>query len=294
MNINTSDKVTEKEIFQRTELLLGEEKMSRLAGKRVLIVGVGGVGSWCAEALVRTGIRQLTIIDSDSVNLSNLNRQLIATVSSIGRPKVEVLRERLLQINPYANINALQASFCALGERGYELKIISSADNETGARTAYDYSTTAAQASTTPSSSAFDLSRFDYIIDAIDTLKDKAALILNAADSGAVFFSSMGSALKVDPTRIKVADFWKVRDCPLGAALRKRLRQRKTLPAKSFLCVYSDEVLGNLGESSANSAALLSEATSAGKAVVNGTTAPITAIFGMTLAGLVIRDIYSR
>lgn len=267
--------ITEKDIFQRTELLLGEQISSELARKKVLVVGVGGVGSWCAEGLLRSGIRELTVIDSDEVSVSNINRQLIATSLTIGRPKVEVLKERLLQINPYAHITALQAFFLAETD-GYSLQFRGDcADNQEFVASAKN----------------FNLSDYDYVVDAIDSLKDKAALILAAADCGAVFFSSMGSALKVDPTRIKVGDFWKVRDCPLGAALRKRLRQRKTIPANNFLCVYSDELLVNQGD--VNSATLQAEAAAANKAVINGTTAPITAIFGMTLAGLVIKDIYN-
>lgn len=247
-----------QEIFQRTRLLLGEKIFAKLSSSRVILFGVGGVGSWCAEALVRSGIRELSIVDPDVVGESNLNRQLMATTQTIGQSKVQTLRERLLSINPEAEITAIQESY--------------SADN----------------------AATFQLQDYDYVIDAIDTLKNKIQLILHAADCGATFFSSMGSALKVDPTRVKVGDFWKVRDCPLGAALRKRMRQAKTLPQKSFLCVYGDEVLPNLGEAAFSSTALSSEAAAAGKAVVNGSCAPITAIFGMTLAALVIKDIYSQ
>lgn len=247
-----------KDIFQRTELLLGRDIFNELSHKKVLIVGVGGVGSWCAEGLVRSGISNLTIVDSDEVNVSNINRQLMATTNTVGEVKVEALKERLLSINPHAKIQDIHMSYCV--------------DNA-------DF---------------FRLDDYDYIIDAIDTLKNKIQLILHAASSKATFFSSMGSALKVDPTRIKVADFWKVRDCPLGAALRKKMRQSKTLPERSFICVYGDEVLPNLGLQDSDEQELLHEAAIAGKAIVNGTTAPITAIFGMTLAGLVIKDIYSK
>lgn len=248
----------EKEIFKRTELLLGSDVLTAIASKNVIIFGVGGVGSWCAEGLVRSGVRSLTIVDSDDVSVSNINRQLMATVSSVGRPKVEVLRERLLDINPNAAITAVDKVYC----------------DDTAAE--------------------FDLGKYDYIIDAIDTLKNKVRLIMEASATDAVFYSSMGAALKIDPTRVHTANFWKVRDCPLGAALRKKIRQMGRMPEHSFTCVYGDEVLENRGASGMDAGALGEEAASSGKAVVNGTTAPVTAIFGMTLAGLVIDDIYRK
>ena len=215
--------------------------MDRLRDVRVIIFGVGGVGSWCAESLVRSGVGHLTIVDQDRVVESNINRQLMATTKTVGRVKVEALRERLLDINPDADIVAIEGAY-----------------NKTTA-------------------DSYDLSPYDYIIDAIDSLSCKTELLLRASRTGATVFSSMGAALKVDPTRVHVAEFWDVRGCPLGAAIRKKMRQNKTLPAKKFLCVYDDEVLPNVGEGESN-----------------GTTAHITGIFGLTLAGLVIKDIYSR
>lgn len=249
---------SEKEIFRRTSLVLGDEAVRALSLAKVIIFGIGGVGSWCAEGLVRSGVRRLTIVDSDVVSVSNINRQLMATTRTVGRPKVDALKERLLEINPEAEIETIMRTYSS-GTAG-----------------------------------EFRLGEYDYIIDAIDTLKDKAELILNATASGAVFFSSMGAALKVDPTRIKVADFWKVRDCPLGAALRKKLRQKKTLPSHGFLCVYGDELLPNRVSGPEQQEGLMNEASAVGKAVINGSIAHITAIFGMTLCGLVIRDICSR
>lgn len=215
--------------------------MDRLRDARVIIFGVGGVGSWCAESLVRSGVGHLTILDQDRVVASNINRQLMATTKTVGRVKVEVLRERLLEINPDADIVAIEGAY-----------------NKTTA-------------------DSYDLSPYDYIIDAIDSLSCKTELLLRASRTRATVFSSMGAALKVDPTRVRVAEFWDVRGCPLGAAIRKKMRQNKTLPAKKFLCVYDDEVLPNVGEGESN-----------------GTTAHITGIFGLTLAGLVIKDIYSK
>lgn len=245
-----------QELFQRTALLLGEDVLEAYSRAEVIIFGLGGVGSWCAEGLVRSGVRKLTIVDSDTVNPSNVNRQLMATVPNIGRSKAQALRERLLEINPDAEITAVDSVYSA--------------------ETASD----------------FHLDGYTYVIDAIDTLKNKAHLILEASSSRAVFFSSMGAALKLDPCRVKVAEFWKVRDCPLGAILRKKFRRNNTMPAKPFLCVYGDEVLQNRGD--ADREALDAEAAASGKAVINGTTAPVTAIFGMTLAGLVLKDLYCK
>ena len=248
----------EKEIFKRTELLLGADVLTRIAETKVILIGVGGVGSWCAEGLVRSGLRKLTIVDSDCVNPSNINRQLMATINSVGEPKVDVLKSRLLEINPKAEIQAIQLQY----------------SKETAEQ--------------------FRLSDYDYVIDAIDTLKNKVQLISDACSCGAVFYSSLGAALKMDPSRIRTGNFWKVRDCPLGAALRKKLRRTKAIPEVPFTCVYSDELLENRGFKDMDAEELLNEASAGGKAVINGTIAPVTAIFGMTLAGLVIRDIFRR
>ncbi len=236
--------------FIRTERLVGAEAMDRISKARVLLFGVGGVGSWCAEGLVRSGVEHLTIVDSDEVSESNINRQLMATVHTIGHPKVEALKEHLLRINPEADIIALQQTY---SDENY-------AD--------------------------FRMDEYDCIIDAIDSLKDKASLILRATATKAKFYSSMGAALKTDPRQVRVAEFWEVRGCPLGAALRKKLRREKTIPSKPFLCVYDEEVLPNAGEST--------EAPDHGKAVVNGTMAHITAIFGFTLSGLALEDILRK
>lgn len=245
-----------KEIFHRTELLLGEDVMGVLSSVKVIIFGVGGVGSWCAEGLVRSGVKHLTIVDSDKVSVTNVNRQLMATVRTVGQVKVEALKARLLDINPDAEIQALQAVY-----------------NQ-------------------ESADSFDLDSFDYVIDAIDSLKDKALLILRASQSRAKFFCSLGAALKTDPQRVKVAEFWQVSGCPLGAALRKKLKRAGTFPAHKFLCVYDDEVLPNRGlNRECEGDDSIWNAT---KAQINGTTAHITAIFGMTLSGLVVDDIYKN
>ena len=165
------DKI-EKAIYNRTELLLGKDVMQEFSRTRVIIFGVGGVGSWCAEGLVRSGITHLTIVDSDRVSITNVNRQLMATTKTVGQVKVEALKAHLLEINPNAEIDAIQAIYC----------------EETA--------------------DSFDLDSYDYVIDAVDSLKDKALLILRATASKAKFFCSLGAALKTNPLKVKVAEFW--------------------------------------------------------------------------------------
>ena len=256
-------------IFRRSELLLGDEAMCRIGEKHVIIFGVGGVGSWCAESLVRSGIKHLTIVDSDRVCITNINRQLMATSKTVGQVKVDVLKERLLSINPSAEINALQQIFTA------------------------------------ETVECFDIDSYDYIIDAIDSLKDKALLILMATQTDAKFYSSMGAALKLDPTRIKTAEFWKVQGDPLARALRKRFKRDGKYPKHKFQCVYSDELLENKGHNATcgteqcmcpkakigpGDSSLLNHEWCSSKAQINGTLAHITAIFGFMLAGLVVQD----
>ena len=229
--------------------MLGDETMGLIAEKRVIIFGVGGVGSWCAESLIRSGIRHLTIVDPDCVCNSNINRQLMATTKTVGQVKVDVLKERLQSINPSAEITALQQFFTA------------------------------------ETADSFQLDTYDYIIDAIDSLKDKALLILMATSlsshredgRGTKLFSSMGAALKLDPTRIRIAEFWKVTGDPLARALRNRFKRDKVFPKHKFQCVYSDELLENKLPIDPNDKG-------------NGTIAHITAIFGFMLASLVIKD----
>ena len=244
----------EKGIFNRTSLLLGDDVMDSIYQKRVIIFGLGGVGSWCAESLVRSGICHLTIVDSDSVSITNVNRQLMATTKTVGQVKVDVLKERLLEINPNASITALQDIY--------------------------------AEANT----DKFNLGSFDYIIDAIDSLENKMQLLWHATRTEATVFSSMGAALKMDPTRIKVAEFWKVAGCPLARALRDKFKRKKLKLAKKVQCVYSDELLENLGGIPENDSA----PDEFHKVAYNGTMAHATAIFGFTIAGLVMQDIYQK
>lgn len=259
-------------IFQRTELLFGKERMERVMSKKVIIFGIGGVGSWCAESLIRSGIQHLTIVDSDRVCMTNINRQLHATTLTVGEVKTEALKKRLLEINPAAEITAIQKIY--------------NKDN-------HDF---------------FELEKYDFIIDAIDSLGSKTHLIRQATRTNAVFICSMGASLKLDPTRIRVAEFWKVIGCPLGSKIRKMIK-KGDLPAKKFRCVFSDEVIENSGSGSScgtdkclcpktknapGDPELADHEWCSQKAVINGTVAHITAIYGFTIAGLVIQDIYNE
>lgn len=236
--------------FHRIGLLVGEETLRRYASSRVAIFGVGGVGSWTAEALIRSGIGRLEIIDPDVVAESNINRQLPALTSTVGRPKAEVLRERLLDINPEAEVTIRPERYTA------------------------------------DTADSFDLSSYDAVVDAIDSLADKALLILRAtAIPRLPFFSSMGAALKMDPTKVKVDEFWRVKGCPLAAALRNRFKRTGIKPRRKFRCVFSDE---QPAPRRADAPADTSGAMTFGKVAVNGAACPVTATFGMNLAALVL------
>ena len=217
--------------------------MQRLASARVILFGIGGVGSWCAESLVRSGVGHLTIVDGDVVSPSNVNRQLLATTATIGEVKVEVLKSRLLEINPLAEITALQERFNA------------------------------------DTAASLGLEGYDCIIDCIDSLKDKMLLIETACSTNARFYSSMGAALTIDPTQVRVAEFWEIRGDPLVRLLRKRFHKAGRAPSRPFLCVYSEEILPMKGIPDPE------------EGRVNGTMAHITAIFGHTLAGLALKDL---
>lgn len=250
------------ETFNRTALLTGISTLERFNTARVIIFGLGGVGSWAAETLVRSGFTQLTLVDADRVATSNINRQLPATSLTVGEIKVDAMKKRLLEINPDADITAIHDFYNADTQDSYHL------------------------------------TDFDVIIDAIDSLADKALLILNATRAVAEtantprkvhFYSSMGAALKTDPSRIAVAEFWKVKGCPLAAALRRKFKKSATFPAKKFKCVYSDELIANHPD--ATQLTDNSGAMTFNKVAVNGAFMHITAIFGITLASLAIRDL---
>jgi len=285
--------------FSRLELLAGPECLSAFAAAKVIVFGVGGVGSWCAEGLVRSGIGKLTVVDSDDVCVTNINRQLQATPMSVGKPKVDEITRRLREINPAAEITGIQ-------------KVYNRDTKET-----------------------FGLGGYDYVIDAIDSLSSKVDLIMNASASGATVFSALGAACKIDPTRIKVSSIWKSDRCRLGKFVRKRLR--KWGFKGDFLCVWSDEPEYNKSQSqililgtgdtpvtpppktdnaktrilkpitgdnvvqinrslevSSDEDCIDDDNTSPSNKTVNGSVVHVTGIFGFTLSGLVIQDIINK
>jgi tRNA A37 threonylcarbamoyladenosine dehydratase len=255
--------------FQRLALITGPDALDALDKTRVLVFGLGGVGSWCAEALVRSGVGAVGIVDSDAVCVTNINRQVQATSATVGRLKTEALRERLLEINPRCQVTASAGVFSQ---------------------------------KTAPS---FGIEDADYVIDAIDSLANKLDLIEYAARAGTILYSSMGMAQKLDPTRLKTADVWETQGCPLARLVRAGLRKRGF--GGGVTVVYSDERLPphpgvqvscgaaqclcpprNRGESGAPV-----EWCSSKKAI-NGSAVMVTSAAGMILASLVVRDIYRR
>jgi len=190
----------------RTLPLLGKEGLETLVKARVILFGCGGVGGWAAEALVRSGVSNLTLVDKDLVDESNFNRQLAAIISALGKPKVEALRERLLSINPNANIQTQYKAYTA---------------------------STAAD---------FAIEGYHVVLDAIDSVADKSLLIRSCCLIPSVtLFSAMGAARRLDPMQVSVSEFSKVKGCPLARALRMRFKKEGAWPVRKFVCVWSTE-----------------------------------------------------
>lgn len=188
--------------FLRTEMLIGTEALSKLMKSRVAIFGVGGVGSFTIEALARTGIGNIDIFDGDIVDVTNINRQIIATYNTIGLNKVDVMKERILSINPSANVNMYKCHFDASNEQNYDFSI------------------------------------YDYIVDAIDTVTSKILIINKAKKSNVKVISSMGTGNKINPTKLEVTDIYSTKNCPLARVMRRELKSRNI---KSLKVVYSTE-----------------------------------------------------
>jgi len=188
--------------FSRTRILLGEDAMKKLANSKVAVFGIGGVGGHTAEALVRSGIGAIDIIDNDKVSLSNINRQIYATLDTVGMYKVDVAKKRMEQINADIRVNAYKTFYMP------------------------------------DTSQMFDFSEYDYIVDAIDTVTGKIELILNANKAGTPIISSMGAGNKLDPTAFEVSDIYKTSVCPLARVMRYELKKRNI---KSLKVVYSKE-----------------------------------------------------
>ena len=198
-------------MFTRTIQLIGEDGFTTLQRARVILFGVGGVGGWCAETLLRTGIGHLTLVDFDKVDTTNLNRQVIATASNIGQSKVLEMQKRLLSIAPKADVLAI--------DRQYN----------------------------TETANTFDLAQYDIVIDAIDMVECKALLLYHATQAGCKVYSSMGAGRKTNPQKIRTAEFWKVQGCPLARALRTKMKKTGLRPASKIQCVYSEEISGDQG-----------------------------------------------
>ena len=188
--------------FSRTQLLLGSENMKRLKRAKVAVFGIGGVGGYTVEALARSGVGSLVLVDNDQVSLTNLNRQIIATWKTIGRDKVEVMRERILDINPEARVEIRKCFY-----------LPENADT-------------------------FDFSEYSYVVDAVDTVTAKIEIILRARSCGVPVISSMGAGNKLDPTQFQVADIYKTSMCPLAKVMRRELKKRGVDHLK---VVYSTE-----------------------------------------------------
>lgn len=188
--------------FSRTQLVFGEEAMQRLAGVRIAVFGIGGVGGYTVEALARSGVGQLDLIDDDKVCITNVNRQLLATLKTVGQYKVDVAKERVADINPKCRVNTFKTFYMP--------------DTE----------------------GEFDFSQYDYIVDAIDTVKGKLALVENAQKAGTPIISSMGAGNKVDAAAFEVADIYETSVCPLARVMRYECRRRGI---KKLKVVYSKE-----------------------------------------------------
>ena len=188
--------------FSRTELLLGKEAMDKLANSRVAVFGIGGVGGYVCEALVRTGVGAFNLIDDDKVCLTNLNRQIIATRKTVGQYKVDVMKERMLEINPKVDVRVHKCFF--LPENAEE----------------------------------FPFEEYDYIVDAVDTVTAKISLVMKAQEMNIPIISSMGAGNKLDASKFQVADIYKTKVCPLAKVMRRELKKRGV---KKLKVVYSEE-----------------------------------------------------
>ncbi len=208
------------EQFARTELILGQEAMDRLRRSRVAVFGIGGVGGYVVEALARSGVGSLDIIDYDKVSMTNINRQIIASTNTVGRDKVDVMKERILSINPDAVVNVSKSFF-----------LPETAD-------------------------LFDFGKYTYVVDAIDTVTAKIELVLRAGDAGVPVISCMGTGNKLEPAMLEIADIYQTSVCPLAKVMRRELRKRnveklkvlysKEEPVKNYLSIQGRAVPGSV------------------------------------------------
>lgn len=238
--------------FSRTELLLGTKVMEKLAGVRVAVFGIGGVGGYTVEALVRSGIGEIDLIDSDTVSLTNLNRQIIATKSSIGKYKVDVMQERIMDISPDVKVHVHKCFYLP------ETK------------------------------DQFDFSQYDYVVDAVDTVTAKLQIVEEAEAAGVPVISSMGAGNKLDPAAFQVADIYKTSVCPLAKVMRRELKKRGI---KKLKVVYSQELPVMPDPELLSSYSEETSSTAPQKRSVPGSVAFVPSVAGLILAGEVIRDL---
>lgn len=247
--------------FSRTQLLLGRKAMERLAGARVAVFGIGGVGGYVCEALVRSGVGAFDLIDNDKVSLTNLNRQIIATRKTIGRYKTEVMRERMLDINPEAEIRIYQCFF--LPENAHE----------------------------------FNFEVYDYVVDAVDTVTAKIEIILKAQKAGVPVISSMGAGNKLEAGGFRAADIYETKICPLAKVMRRELKKRGVEKLK---VVYSEEeprkpVYEEAGDKVTESGRLWEgEEPCVKRRNIPGSAAFVPSAAGLVIAGEVVKDLTAR
>lgn len=244
------------EQFARTGLLLGPEAMERLARARVAVFGLGGVGSYAAEALARSGMGALDLVDHDRISITNINRQVEATLDTLGQGKAEAMAARIAAINPRCSVEARCCFY-----------LPDTADS-------------------------FDFTRYDYVVDAVDTVTGKLQLITRSAQAGVPLISSMGAANKLDPTRFRVADIYETSICPLAKIIRKECRKRGIERLK---VVYSTEPARPLCEdpegTPAPSNAIDAASEEASRHGIPGSCAFVPPVVGLIMAGEVVRDI---
>ena len=244
--------------FSRTELLLGKEAMEKLASARVAIFGIGGVGGYAAEGLVRSGIGALDLIDDDKVCLTNLNRQIIATWKTVGKYKVDVMQERIFEINPNAAVTTFKTFY------------------------------------TPETSGEFDFTRYDYIVDAIDTVTGKIEMIVRADQANTPIISSMGAGNKLNPTAFEVTDIYKTSVCPLARVMRRELKARGIRKLK---VVYSKEPAMTPIESGENSCSGHcvcppgTARTCTRRRQIPGSMAFVPSVAGLIIAGEIVKDL---
>ena len=234
--------------FSRTELLIGKEGINKLQNSNVAVFGIGGVGGYVVEALVRSGLGKITIVDNDTVDISNINRQIIATTKNIGQFKVDVMKERILDINPEVEVETSKTFFLP------------------------------------ENSDTYDFSKYNYIVDAIDTVKAKIELVVKANEFNIPIISAMGAGNKLDASKFEVSDIYKTSVCPLAKVMRTELKKRRI---KHLKVVYSKETpikpaCENIEKNADN------------KKRTPGSFAPAPAVMGLIIAGEVVKDLINK